>query len=192
MDRESILAEALGQTVNLEDWQKYMKDGFVVDLKIKRWRARKKLTLYELGIVPPTPEAAQAYEELINLGTNVLLPVQTLKDLESIERQARQCLKNCTFETPFGRFLPYTAYAVWKFGNEEYKRRFLAMRDEIIASYPALVEELLTQYVQVPKHAYFLLKKQYDLIDYTAFIDFTKTFPDEESFVRHFRTNIIA
>ncbi|MGH2505872.1 MAG: hypothetical protein ACRDHZ_00395 [Ktedonobacteraceae bacterium] len=189
MDRENILAEALGQAATLEDWQRTTKDGFVVEVKIKHWRARKKLTLYELGVLPPNGEAAEAYESLLNLGTNALLPMQTLKNLESIERQARLHLKTCTFETPFGRFLPYTAYIAWKNGNALYKQRFLTMRDQIVESYPNLVNDLLVQYEQIAKHTYFLLNEQHDLQGDASFVG---TFPNEESFIQHFRTNLIA
>ena len=189
MDRESILAEALGAAVKLEDWQKYMQEGFVVEIKIKRWRARKKLTLYELGIIPPDDEASDAYDDLINLGTNALLPTQKLKDLETIERNARQCLKNHSYNTPFGRFVPYTAWTSWKSANEGFKQRFMAMRDQMVAEYDDLVDTLLNEYATLAKHAYFLLREQYYRKDDYSF---TETFSSESAFVRHFQTNLIA
>ncbi|MEO9029385.1 MAG: hypothetical protein ABI413_11290 [Ktedonobacteraceae bacterium] len=187
--RESILQAALGESINLEAWQRYMKDGFIVEIKVKHWRARKKLTLYELGIKPQDAETAEVYEQLISLGTNVLLPPQTLKDLESIERQARLHLKNCSFETPFGRFIPWSAYNDWKSGNEAYKQRFFDMRDLVVSEYANLIDELLTQYEVIAKNAYFLLEKQYERGDYRSF---EEMFPDEKGFIEHFKLNLIA
>ena len=189
MDRQSILAGALGQAVKVEDLQKIMRDGFIVEVRIRRWRARKRLTLYELGIIPPDANAARAYDDLIDLGTSVLLPAQKLRDLETIERSARQCLKSCTFDTPLGRFLPYTSYPVWKTCNEEWKRRFYALRDEIAESYPQLWEELLAQYEQVARHSYFLLCEQYAERGDESF---GQNFPAVEAFVQHFKLNLVA
>ncbi len=184
MDRQQILEAALGRSVNGTDWRRRMKEGFLVELSIKRWRARKKLALTELGINPPTAEARAVYEQLLTLGSKLLLPQQTLKDLETIERLARAHLREHTFKTPFGTFLPYTSYGLWKSGNEEFKARFFARRDEIVAAYPALIEQVLTEYEQIARHTYQLLLSQID--------DLGDSFPDEDAFVAHFRLEIIA
>src|SRR6266487_3068739 len=184
MERQQILEAALGRSVNGTDWRKRMKEGFLVELSIKRWRARKKLTLTELGITPPTDAARAAYEQLLTLGSKLLLPQQTLKDLETIERLARAHLREHTFKTPFGTFLPYTSYGLWKSGNEEFKARFFARRDEIVAAYPALLAQLLTEYEQIARHTYQLLLSQID--------DLGDSFPDEDAFVAHFRLEVIA
>src|SRR5579871_2544532 len=87
--KQEALDQALGTPTSRVDWRRRMKEGVLVTLKIKRWRARQKLTLSELGIYPPTSEARAAYEELLTLGSKVLLPVSLLKELDAIERGAR-------------------------------------------------------------------------------------------------------
>jgi hypothetical protein len=182
--KEQVIEQILGTSIDLVDWRKKMKEGFLVTLRIQRWRARKRLSLSELGIKPPTVPASAAYEELLTLGSKLLLPLQTLKDLDAIERGARIHLKNFTYETPFGTFIPYTSYRQWKSGNEQFKERFYAKRDEIVSEYPALVEQVLSEYDQIARHTYQLLC--------TQDAEFTQIFPHEEAFLLHFRTEVIA
>ncbi len=182
--KEQVLEQALGQTVDLVDWRTRMKEGWLVTLTIKRWRARKKLALNELGIYPPTEEARVAYEQLLTLGSKLLLPVQTLRDLEAIERGARLHLGEYSFSTPFGTFIPYTSYRLWQKGNEDFKKRFFEERDAIVAAYESLVEQVLTDYEQIARHSYQLLCSQIE--------DIRETFPTEEAFVIHYRQEIIG
>jgi hypothetical protein len=189
-DREEILSEALGADIDLADLQRKMQDGFIVELTIKRWRARKKLSLYELGIVAPDEAAEKAYDELCNLGTNALLPIQVIKDLETIERLARQSLKNHSFTTPFGKFVPWSSYSAWKRENEEYKRRFFAKRDEIVANYEQHVEDLLFQYEDIARHSYMLLSEQFRRTGQGR--SFYEEFGEEWIFVEHFRRKLIG
>lgn len=189
-DREEIMAEALGSPIDLADLQRKMQDGFIIELTIKRWRARKKLSLFELGIVAPNEETQRAYDELCNLGTNALLPVQVIKDLETIERLARQNLKRHSFSTPFGKFVPWSSYAAWKRENEEYKQRFWAKHDEIVANYEEHTESLLRQYEDIARHAYMLLGEQYRRTGQAR--GFFEEFGEEWIFVNHFRRALIG
>lgn len=189
-DREEIMAEALGAQIDLAELQRTMQDGFIVELTIKRWRARKKLSLYELGIVAPDEATEKAYDELCNLGTNALLPIQIIKDLETVERLARQSLKNHSFSTPFGKFVPWSSYSAWKRENEEYKQRFWAKRDEIVANYEQHVEDLLRQYEDIARHSYMLLSEQFRRAGEVR--SFYEEFGEEWVFVQHFRRKLIG
>jgi Protein of unknown function (DUF3150) len=180
--KDAALEEALGQALPAMDWKARMSEGVLIDLKIKRWRARKKLTLTELGVYP-TGEARQAYETLLSLGTKLLLPLEQHRELDVIERSARMHLKNWAYDTPFGYFVPFTSYTFWRTGNEEYKRRFLEKRDEIVANYSQLVEQLLIEYDKIARHTYTLLLQQAP--------EALAQFPNVEAFITHFREEII-
>jgi hypothetical protein len=199
-DTRQVIEEALGQPIDLIDWRKRMKEGVLVDLKIKRWRAKRKLALEELGIEPPNEAARQAYEELLSLGSKLLLPEATLQELDALERSARLNLSDRAYKTPFGYFVPFSTYPLWKEKNEEYKRQFFAKRDEIIfgrdqygnledesgqpiKDYTARVNELLTKYEQLAKHAYQLMKAQ-DANNLSSF-------RGEDNYAEHFREEII-
>ena len=180
--KDAALEEALGQALPAMDWKARMSEGVLVDLKIKRWRARKKLTLTELGIYP-TGEARQAYETLLSLGTKLLLPLEQHRELDVIERSARMHLQNWAYDTPFGYFVPFTSYTWWKAGNEEAKQRFLEKRDEIVANYQTLVAQLLSEYDKIARHTYTLLVQQAP--------EALAGFADVEAFITHFREEII-
>ena len=180
--RDAALEEALGQPLPDMDWKARMSEGVLIDLKIKRWRARKKLTLTELGVYP-TGEAREAYETLLSLGTKLLLPLEQHRELDVIERSARLHLKQWAYDTPFGYFVPFTSYTFWKAGNEEAKRRFLEKRDEIVTNYQTLVAQLLGEYDKIARHTYNLLFQQAP--------EALAGFSNMETFVTHFREEII-
>ncbi len=114
--REEALEQALGAPINLEEWQERMRAGWLVNLNIKHWRGRKKLTFAELGIKPSTQDAQTAYDKYLKPGSKQLLPVEPIQELETIVRGARMLLEECCYETPFGTFFPRTAYKQWKWG----------------------------------------------------------------------------
>ncbi len=182
--REQELEQALGQNIDMVNWRKRMKEGWLVTLTIKRWRARTKLTLNEIGIYPTTSEERAAYEQLLTLGSKLLLPVQTIRDLEAIERGARIHLGEHSFNTPFGTFIPYTSYKIWQKGNEDFKARFFAKRDEIVAEYETLVEQVMTEYEQIARRSYQLLRNQAP--------ELAEMFPTEEAFLTHYREEVIG
>ena len=198
--QRKVIEETIGQSVALTEWRTRMKEGVIVDLKIKFWKARKKLTLEELGIDPPTQEIRDAYEELLKVGSKLLLPEATIRELASLERAARYHLETYAYKTPFGYFLPYSTYALWKEKNEECKRQFFAKRDEIILGkdeygnredrngqpiprYNERVSTLLQQYEQIARHTYQLMKSQ-DATNLSSFLN-------EDDYVQHFCNEVI-
>lgn len=178
--KQEEIEAALGAPV---DWRKKMRDGVIVTLKIKHWRGKRKLSLEQLGVSPQSYEEQAAYDSLISLGSKLLLPQQVLRDIEAIEREARYNLAQYALETPFGMFVPYTTYTMWKEGNESYKARFFAKRDEIVAMYPKLIKSLLLEYEKIAKNTYWLLTSQDASI--------IEKFPTKESFVDYFRDEVI-
>jgi hypothetical protein len=69
-EREKI-AQLLGQDVNLVEprWLSLMRQGVVVELHIRRWRAKSRLTLSDLGL-PDTDNAE--FSDLLQLGDKFL------------------------------------------------------------------------------------------------------------------------
>jgi hypothetical protein len=117
------------------------------------------------------------------MGSKVLLPQKTLRELHAIERAARKWLAEYAIETPFGAFVPYKPYQIWKKGNESFKERFFAKREEIRENYGELVNQLLAEYEQMAAHSYSLLREQQsDIVD---------SFPTQQAFVRYFRDEVI-
>ena len=73
LERGEVVAQEIGvaaETIRVRDpeWQKYLQEGVIVSLHVNRWRAKKALTLEDLGIAASTPEEKAAWNKVINLG----------------------------------------------------------------------------------------------------------------------------
>ena len=79
------------------------RQGVLISVNIRYWRARKKLTAQDIGIDPD-----DLTERLISLGHKRLLPKEALAPFGLIESRAHALVEAATF--PFlgdiGRFLP--------------------------------------------------------------------------------------
>lgn len=129
--------------------------GLLVTLSIGRWRARKTLGYDDLGILTPEDEATRkALDACLQLGRKRLLPRDCDKQLNAVEATARANLQAHALKTPWGAFVPYTAYLAWKRNNEAYQARFLELRDALLRDRDALIEEILRDYERAAAHAY--------------------------------------
>lgn len=84
------------------------REGVLIDVTVRYWRATKKLNAEDLGLDPDN-----VTERLISLGHKRLLPRETLESFALIESRAHSLIDGCTF--PFlnglGHFLPNTKLA---------------------------------------------------------------------------------
>lgn len=156
------LAEALGEDPEAiratnPQWLQLMKEGVLVSLHIGRWRARARLTWDDLGIDINGDD--EELSDLMDLGQKKLLPANLIKELESIESAARKYLDKVAYRTYWGHFVPVTAYAGWKEKNDEYRARYFAVRDRIVANYDDLMEEVLSSYRTAARQAYYRLSR---------------------------------
>jgi hypothetical protein len=151
-DREK-LAQILGQDVRLvaPKWLSLMRQGVLIELHIRRWRAKSRLTLEDLGL-PATD--SNDYADLIKLGEKSLFPPKYIKAADSIEASARQWLETNSTETFWGRFMPCTMYEEWKTKQEEYRSKYFALRDEIDRDYDQIVRAHLLDCAKMAKAAY--------------------------------------
>ena len=90
-------------------WLQLMREGIVIQLHIRRWRARAKLTFADLGLPVKDKRERAAFADLLNLGEKRLLPARYIKALDSIDSGARKCLDRYSYATFWGRFVPCTA-----------------------------------------------------------------------------------
>lgn len=76
-DREK-LAQILGQDVKLVEprWLSLMRQGVVVELHIRRWRAKSRLTLDDLGL--PNTDATDYSEGEVMVLAAMQLPIRTM------------------------------------------------------------------------------------------------------------------
>jgi len=144
LERQSrAIAQALGETnISLLEprWLSLMREGVIVTVRITRWRAVGKLSPADLGL----PEAEAT--DLIALGEKRLLPRRLMDALNSVESNARKSLARHAYQTFWGYFVPATNYQQWKDEDEEYQRKYLALRDELVADYDEIKAKLLADY----------------------------------------------
>jgi len=178
------LAEMLGQDVKLVEprWLSLMKQGVVVELHIRRWRAKSRLTLDDMGL--PETDSAE-FADLLQLGDKFLLPTKYIKAADSIEASGRQWLETHSFATFWGRFMPCTMYAEWKARQDEYRAKYFALRDEIDRDYDSIVKAHLLDYAKAARVAY----RRRMLLDGRAL---RKSNVTEETFVKTFVSAIAA
>lgn len=155
-EQRDELARILGLNANSiktrsADWLRLMQEGVIVKLHIRRWRARARLDLDDLGL---PAQADDAIGDLLNLGDKRLLPQELAKRLEAIDNAGRKALERAGFETHWGTFLPATAFEDWKAQNDEHKARYFAARAELLEDYDQIVDALLASYTGAARAAY--------------------------------------
>jgi predicted nuclease with TOPRIM domain len=148
------IGEASGQIVihrDLSTLLERMKDGVVVQLSISRPRFFKKLSLEDLGLkikedLATSEEALRVIADYFHLGRRSLLPREWQDRLANAENSARYSLKRHSLKSHWGAFIPIGAYSRWKAENTEHKATFLKLREELLASYDTICEEVLADF----------------------------------------------
>lgn len=151
-DREKLSA-ILGQDVQVVEpkWLSLMRQGVIVELHIRRWRAKSRLTMDDLGL--PNDDAAE-FSDLMKLGEKSLLPTKYIRRADSIESAARQWIESNSFETFWGRFIPCTKYEEFKVEIGNRRSGYMALRDEIDRDYAQIVKAHLLDYAKAARAAY--------------------------------------
>lgn len=134
-------------------WLQLMREGVIVRLHVRRWRAKAKLNFADLGL-PVAAEDARAFEDLLHLGEKRLLPAEIVKELEAIESAGRKCLERNAYTTFWGPLVAVTNYDAWKAENDSQRERYLAARDRLIEAYDATIDGLLIDYERAARAAY--------------------------------------
>jgi hypothetical protein len=154
------VADRLGITltrVESPDWDTLMQAGIVVTLHISRWRAARRRSLSDMGVVFSDSDETAAYTDFADdkdLGAEKLLPVEMIKRMNSIENAARSALRSRAIKTRWGYFLPIREFAAWKLDNDRRKYLYLAIRAEIDDQYSEIRNRAERAYRDAAKGAY--------------------------------------
>jgi hypothetical protein len=131
-------------------WSQLMREGVIVALHISRWRAKSRLNWDDLGLKIAREEAEEA-ENLFNLGVKRLLPAELIKEADSIDSGARMALARLSYRTHWGYFVPVSAYAEVRQVLDEYRDRYMELRDRIVAEYDDIINQLRQAYYRQAK-----------------------------------------
>jgi hypothetical protein len=140
-----------GQEVEVEQFKRdwalaLMEQGVIVKLTISRWRATSKLKYEELGIAFSDSEHQEFMSKYIELGHEKLLPPSVEKEIQSVEARARRCLGAYSYQTVWGRFVPYSAFSEWRRESDEIKEDFMNLARDIGNRYDDIVKEVKEEY----------------------------------------------
>lgn len=155
--KEAAIAKILGKPAyGAIDWRLLMKQGSLVRLTIRRCGFTAKLELFDLGVTVNDERVRQALSRTLVLGEKRLLPESYMRELARITGAARHLLKKCTFalSPELGAFLPASAYATFKKKIQELSTAYFNLRDEILANYRPIVQEVLDEYAILAKDTY--------------------------------------
>ncbi|MDP2779769.1 hypothetical protein [Devosia sp.] len=129
-------------------------EGVTVEINIGRWRATSRLAPADLGIGGDSAEEREVWAQYLSFGEKKLLPREILTKLAGLEMSARDNLERYSYKTPWGRFVPSTAYQTWKSKNEGYRQQYLAKRDELVANFPDIRRAVIGAYRKQAHAAY--------------------------------------
>lgn len=149
-----------------EDWVvALMEKGIVVNIDIKRWRANSKINPDEVGIDQTNNEFTKYEEKYMTLGYKKLLPKNVLKEIAKIEGKARKNLKDRSIKTVWGYFVPHTSFVEWKNANDEVRKDFFDMAEQISVRWKEIVEEVCEDYSKFVTSIYSEKKSGQELTD---------------------------
>ena len=153
--RQTIAALFGERQFEFIDWRRLLHDGALVRVHIAGgslfWA---QLTYDDLGIHVENSDVRDKLSKWMTLGKKRLLPEPYMKSLARIEGSARYALKERSFRTELGAFVPSTAYVVWRDTTQALRDQYLALRDEIIANHTTLTREVLGDYEDIAADTY--------------------------------------
>ncbi len=128
------------------------KDGTLVDLDVEGLsRFTRHLSWEELGIEPP-PKGAVKFTP----GQKGLIPSRYLAPLETAAQQARTALQNLSYDIsgfkPY-RYVPYTAWPLWRKKFADAEEAFIRAREALQTDHDLVVQEMMEVFQQVATDA---------------------------------------
>lgn len=159
------------------DWAlALMSQGVIVKLALSWWRAKAPLKAEELGLKFSDKDSISFMQKYVKLGTENLLPPEVISEIQYIDQKARENLRMHSFDTIWGKFVPYTAFAEWQDNDKLIRADFFQAAQNLCDKHDDIVEIVKKEYRQMAKDVWERLYK-----------DNSPT----ESFIENFVSNII-
>jgi len=122
-----------------------MEKGVIVKLEVRRWRGTKKISPEEFGIDENDKRWIE-FKEYMFLGTRSLLTRKTNSRINTIENKARKLLKDYSFETIWGHFVPCTLFVEWQDKDKEIQKEFYDLADELEQNFDKITDKVIRDY----------------------------------------------
>ena len=121
------------------DWALSLMDkGVIVKLYISRWRGVAQLDPNQFGL-KFNNDSVSFMKDYIVFGYESLLPSKIKKEIDAIDIKARLTLKEYSFETLWGRFVPFIAFEHWKKENDIIREKYLKIAKSIYDNYDDII-----------------------------------------------------
>jgi len=171
-----------------------MSQGVIVKLSISKWLAEARLTPEILGLKFSGEEGFDFSKKYLVLGKQKLLPVEIIKEISTVEQRARNTLLNYSFDTVWGKFIPFTAFSEWEKENEIIRNDFINQAVALGNRYDEIICLVKEEYRKMAKDVWIRL---YPASNTEPAISFTEDFvnkviskiPAKEDIVASFRYN---
>jgi hypothetical protein len=178
------------------DWAlALMSRGVIVKLSMSRWRARTKLTPEMMGLKFVDEKTFDFHNKYLELGEHKLFPPNEIINVEILERRARMLLENYSFDTVWGKFVPFTAFDEWERENDLIRKDWFEQARMIGNRYDSILEVVRNEYRNMAKDVWVRLYAQDKGGPTESFItDFVQKvvekIPPREEIVSSFKYNI--
>ena len=130
----------------IEQWATpLMQRGVIVRLEIKRWRGNKRISPEELGI-DEKDDSWISFKHYMSLGTRKLLTRDVESKLSNIDNKSRKNLKDHSFETVWGRFVPCTMFKDWQENDKKINKEYFEVAEEISSSFDKVKDKVIEDY----------------------------------------------
>ena len=131
-----------------------MKKGLLVRLEISSWEGIASLDFEELGIQFDSQDVSEFAKEYIRLGRLKLLPAKIIKEISAVIQKARQTLKQYSFNTVWGRFVPWTALETWEKENKVDYDEFVEMVKSFGNKYNEIIADVGVEYRKLARDSW--------------------------------------
>jgi hypothetical protein len=159
MSEETInIANKSIEVKHFDDWAlALMSRGVIVRLAISRWRGKTQLDPETLGLRFAGDDGYDFMNKYMNLGSHNLLPPENIESLTASEREARDCLINHSFNTIWGRFVPYTAFNEWEQRNQEIRKSYMTQGLKLGNEYSDVIKKVKEGYRKLARDVWYRL-----------------------------------
>jgi hypothetical protein len=131
------------------DWALSLMDkGVIVKLYISRWRGVAQLDPNQFGL-KFNNDSVSFMKDYIVFGYERLLPSKIKKEIDAIDIKARLTLKEYSFETLWGRFVPFIAFEHWEKENDIIREKYLKIAKSIYDNYDDIINTIKEEYRQM-------------------------------------------
>lgn len=136
-----------------------MSQGIIVKLAMSWWRAKAPLKADELGLKFSDKDTSSFMQKYVKFGTESLLPPEIVSEIQYIESKARDNLNEHSFDTIWGKFVPYTAFAEWQDADKLIRQDFFQAAQNLCDKYDSILAIVRQEYRKMAKDVWLRLYK---------------------------------